>query len=108
MVNAKISEKQLLNLYKEVKCLVCDGQSIAESGAEHAIILKEFIKEKANKGATEDDIKQYLVEKFGHEILFTPPHEDFYILLWLFPYLLLIIIIAWIYYRKKNIRKSNL
>ncbi len=96
---ANISEKQLINLYREVKCLVCAGQNIAESRTEHAMILKEFIENKASKGASEVEIKKYLVDKFGDEILFSPPTENFYTILWIFPYLLLSIIIAVTYIR---------
>jgi cytochrome c-type biogenesis protein CcmH len=105
---ADISEKNLINLYREVKCLVCAGQSIAESNADHAIILREFIKEKAANGASETEIKKYLVDKFGPEVLFSPPQENFYKLLWAFPYLLLAGIIILIYFKKPFFKKKNL
>ena len=60
-------------IYKNLRCLVCQGQSIADSNSEFALTLKSVVNDKVNEGLTEQDIYKFLAEKYGDWILYNPP-----------------------------------
>ena len=74
--SAFAEETRAINLFKEVRCLVCQGQTIHESNAEIAEDLKTLIREKIVEGKTDKEIKSFLVEKYGDWILMTPPVKE--------------------------------
>ena len=61
-----------LNLFKEIRCLVCQSQTIHESNSELAEDIKLLIREQISEGKTDDQIKQFLVDKYGEWVLMTP------------------------------------
>jgi cytochrome c-type biogenesis protein CcmH len=83
-------EKTAQGIFEDVKCLVCQGESLAESNADMAVDMRELIRNKVAQGETPSEIKSYLVEKFGEQILQTPPMDDSTYLLWFLPVILLI------------------
>jgi cytochrome c-type biogenesis protein CcmH len=84
-------ERQARELFQDVKCLVCKGESLAESNADMAVDMREMIRGKIAGGQTPAEIKADLVEKFGEQVLQTPPMDDSTYLLWFFPVILLTI-----------------
>ena len=86
--SALTEETRAINLFKEVRCLVCQGQTIHESNAEIAEDLKKLIREKIDEGETDKEIKGYLVEKYGDWILYDPGLNKNTYLLWLLPILI--------------------
>ena len=91
-----------IELFKEVRCLVCQGQTIHESNAELAEDIKKLIREKISQGETDRQIKEYLVEKYGDWILMTPPFNSLTYILWSFPFLIMIIGAFAIYRQKRG------
>ena len=89
--NAIAEDPRAIELFKEVRCLVCQGQTIHESNAELAEDIKNLIREKISQGETDRQIKEYLVEKYGDWILMTPPFNSLTYILWSFPFLIMII-----------------
>ena len=89
-IHAQTSDERANNLFKEVRCLVCQGQTIHESNAELAEDLKIIIKEEITKGKSDEDIKQFLVDKYGDWIVFKPQFNIQNSLLWILPYIALI------------------
>lgn len=79
------------DLYEELRCLVCQNQSLLESNAPLALDLKKLVLDKLNKGDTKEDIKLYLVERYGEFILLKPTYSLQNILLWIGPLLFLLI-----------------
>ena len=77
-------------LQKEFRCLVCQGESIDESGAPLAADLRRLIREHIARGETDDQIRHYLVARYGQFILMNPPVEPETYALWLAPFLVLI------------------
>tara|TARA_B100001029_G_C14923521_1_gene373400 strand:+ start:368 stop:748 length:381 start_codon:yes stop_codon:yes gene_type:complete len=73
-------------IYKNLRCLVCQGQSIADSNSEFALTLKSVVNDKVNEGLTEQDIYKFLAEKYGDWILYNPPLKSKSYLLWALPY----------------------
>lgn len=83
-------EKKVMAIAEELRCLVCQNQTIADSHAELAIDLKNQVREMLQKGKTEDEIKRYMVERYGDFVLYRPPVQNNTWVLWVGPFLLLI------------------
>jgi len=78
-------------LQKELRCLVCQGESLDESNAPLAADLRRLIREHIGAGETDDQIKAYLVARYGDFILLNPPLRSDTFLLWFGPILLLLL-----------------
>ena len=100
--SAFAEETRAINLFKEVRCLVCQGQTIHESNAEIAEDLKTLIREKIVEGKTDKEIKGFLVEKYGDWILMTPPVKGLTYVLWFAPIIFMAIGLIVIFRRKKE------
>ena len=94
-VNNTLNEKQLIDKTREIsqniRCLVCQNQSIDESNSELAKDLRVLIKEKVSKGFNNKEIYNYLSRRYGDYILLNPPLKTNTILLWFLPFLILIL-----------------
>ena len=77
-------------LFEELRCLVCQNQSISESDAPLAKDLKLIVIEQLNKGKTKAEVKSFLVDKYGEFILFKPTFSLKNLLLWIAPIIFLI------------------
>lgn len=77
-------------IHKNLRCLVCQGQSISDSNSEFAQTLKLVVKDLISEGKTEDEIYNFLSEKYGDWILYKPRFNLENFLLWSFPYITLI------------------
>ncbi|MEJ0027300.1 MAG: cytochrome c-type biogenesis protein [Rhizomicrobium sp.] len=78
-------------LQKELRCMVCQGESIDESNAPLAADLRALIRAHIKAGESDDDIKQFLVARYGDVILMRPPFDANTYALWLTPFLVLIV-----------------
>ena len=78
-------------IHKNLRCLVCQGQSIADSNSDFALTLKMVVKDLIDQGKTEDEIYSFLSDKYGDWILYKPKINQGNLLLWGLPYLALII-----------------
>ena len=85
------NEKDLIKIYQNIRCLVCQGQSIDESNSEFARDLKLVIKNKIKNGASEKEVYDFLEEKYGEWILLKPNFNYNSLILWFFPYLIFIV-----------------
>ena len=88
---ASTDSKREQNLFKEIRCLVCQSQTIHESNSELAEDIKLLIREKVSAGKTDHEIKQFLVEKYGEWILMTPRFNQYTYLLWIAPLIIFVI-----------------
>ena len=77
-------------IHKNLWCLVCQGQSIADSNSDFAITLKMVVKDLIKSGKSEDEIYDFLSEKYGDWILYNPKLNAGNLLLWSLPYLVLV------------------
>ncbi len=91
-------EKRAMALEKQLRCLVCQNQTIADSHAELAIDLKKEIREKLKAGMSENQIKQFLVARYGDFVLYNPPIKATTVPLWFGPFALLIAAVAGLFY----------
>ena len=78
-------------IHKNLRCLVCQGQSIADSNSDFALTLKMVVKDLIEQGKTEEQIYSFLSDKYGDWILYKPKLNLGNFLLWGLPYLALII-----------------
>lgn len=83
-------EQRVAALSAELRCLVCQNQSLADSHAELAIDLKNQVREMMVRGLTDDQIKEYLTQRYGDFVLYRPPVRASTWLLWAGPFLLLV------------------
>jgi cytochrome c-type biogenesis protein CcmH len=83
-------EKRLSTLAEELRCLVCQNQTLADSHAELAADLRNEIRELIRQGQTDEQIKQYLVARYGDFVLYRPPLKTTTTLLWFGPGLLMV------------------
>ena len=81
---------QLLEVYKNLRCLVCQGQSIADSNSEFAQTIKLVIRDLINEGKSEKEIYNFLIEKYGEWIVYKPPLNSNNFVLWFLPYLVFV------------------
>ena len=75
---------------KNLRCLICQGQSVYDSDSEFAISLKLVVKEKLSEGMSEKEIYSYFKNKYGDWILYDPEFDKKTYFLWLMPILMFI------------------
>lgn len=84
-----VLEARLIKLANELRCLVCQNETIAASNAELAVDLRNQVREKLRAGASDQEIIDYLVARYGDFILYRPPVKATTIGLWVGPFVLL-------------------
>lgn len=82
-------EKRVMELSEELRCLVCQNQSLADSHAELAIDLKNQVREKLGQGMSNQQVIDYMVARYGDFVLYRPPVKSVTWLLWFGPFVLL-------------------
>ena len=103
---AQASAERELRIYKNIRCLVCQGQSIADSNSDFAQTIKLVVKDLIKDGKTENEIYSFMSDKYGEWIVFKPQINKQNFILWFLPYLALIfggIIIFLILKRRRNL-----
>jgi cytochrome c-type biogenesis protein CcmH len=83
-------EARMMALAQELRCLVCQNQTLADSQADLAADLRQEVRELMLKGQSDEQIKRYLVARYGDFVLYRPPLKPTTWLLWFGPALLLI------------------
>ena len=83
-------EERARALQRELRCMVCQGESIDESNAPLAADLRALVRAHIQAGESDDQIKQFLVARYGDVILMQPPFDANTYALWLTPFLVLI------------------
>ena len=84
------SQTKLLNVYKNLRCLVCQGQSIADSNSDFAATIKLVVQDQFDDGKTEEEVYNFLISKYGEWIVYQPTFNKNNLLLWILPYIALI------------------
>jgi len=83
-------ERRMMTLAQELRCLVCQNQTLADSQADLAADLRQEIRELIKKGQSDEQIKRYLVARYGDFVLYRPPLKAVTWLLWFGPAVLLV------------------
>ena len=82
-------EARMLGITGELRCLVCQNQTIADSHADLAVDLRQEVREMLKRGMTDDQVRRYMTDRYGDFILYRPPLKATTAVLWLGPALLL-------------------
>ena len=86
-----VLEKRMIGLAENLRCLVCQNESLASSHAELAEDLRREVREQMSKGKNDQEIIDYLVARYGDFVLYKPPVKSYTVLLWFGPFALLLI-----------------
>lgn len=84
-----VNEAAARALMKEIRCLVCQNQSIEDSNSDLAKDLRMIVRERVQLGDTPADVRAYLVDRYGDWVLLDPPLNKMTVLLWGSPFLFL-------------------
>lgn len=85
------AEKRFRSLSEELRCLVCQNQSLADSNAELALDLRREVHRMIVEGKSDEEILDFMVQRYGDFVLYDPPLRTSTLLLWGAPLLLLVI-----------------
>jgi len=85
-----VLEERVMNLSKELRCLVCQNETLADSRADLAEDLRNQIREQMKAGKSDKEIVAYLTARYGKFILYNPPIDPTTYLLWFGPFVLLL------------------
>ena len=90
-LSSTYSEEQTINITKNLRCLICQGQTIHESNSDFAESMKKYIKSELENGKTNEEIFSSLIQKYGQWIVYDPGISKNTLLLWALPLLLFLI-----------------
>ena len=80
-----VAHSRVVEVSKQLRCLVCQNESIADSQAELAIDLRNQVIAQVRAGKTNEEIVQYMVDRYGDFVLYNPPFKTSTLILWLGP-----------------------
>lgn len=100
--NNNEDEKRFFSLIKEIRCPKCTSGSLASSNAPVSEDLKKVIAEMIEDGQSDEDIKNFISDRFGKETLYDTPREPNTYALWYSPFAFLLICLAFFFFRKKS------
>ncbi len=99
-----VTEQRLISISEEMRCLVCQNESLAGSRSDLANDLRREIRTLIKEGKSDDQIRNFMVERYGDFVLYRPPVKPITWLLWIGPFIILLIGIAvlFTYLRRRN------
>ena len=86
---AQVSEETVHEIGAQLRCVVCQSLSVADSPSETANQMRGIIRERLAAGDSPEQVKAYFVEKYGLWILLSPPRQGFNLLVWVVPFVAL-------------------
>ena len=86
-----VLEARMLQIASELRCLVCQNQTIADSHADLAVDLRREVREQLKHGKSDREIIDYMTARYGDFVLYRPPFKATTVLLWLGPALMLVL-----------------
>ena len=99
-----VLEKRVIELAAELRCLVCQNQSLADSNAGLAVDLRNQIRERMREGQSESQIVDFMVARYGDFVLYRPPVKGTTALLWFGPILLVAVGLVVLFVRLRRRR----
>jgi cytochrome c-type biogenesis protein CcmH len=107
-----VANKRAVQLAEQLRCLVCQNQSLADSNAELALDLRRQIREQIAQGRSNDEIVDFMVSRYGDFVLYRPPLKASTWLLWFGPPLVLLVgfvmLMRYVRERRKRIEREPL
>jgi cytochrome c-type biogenesis protein CcmH len=104
-----VLEKRVMALSENLRCLVCQNESLAGSHADLAVDLRQQIREQMKAGKSDKEIIAYMTDRYGDFVLFLPPVKSTTYLLWFGPFLLLAasVAVALLYLKRRRARAGD-
>jgi cytochrome c-type biogenesis protein CcmH len=104
MAEDPVLEERVMNLSRELRCLVCQNETLADSRADLAVDLRNEIREQMKAGKTDQEIIAFLTARYGDFVLYRPPVKAATYLLWFGPFVLLLggLLILFRYVRQRR------
>ena len=101
-----VLEKRVMTLAEDLRCLVCQNETLASSHSDLAVDLRQQIREQMRAGKSNQEIIAFMTERYGDFVLFRPPVKTTTYLLWFGPFVLLIIggIVQYLYLKRRRER----
>jgi len=115
MVNAKEAEsviadpvlhERVMSVSAELRCLVCQGQSLADSHSEFAVDMRQQIHDMMADGMTNREVVDFMVQRYGDTVRYRPPFNAVTVLLWFGPFILLAAGVGVLYFNIARRRKQ--
>ena len=99
-----VTERRLISISEEMRCLVCQNESLAGSRSDLANDLRREIRTLIKEGKSDEQIRSFMVERYGDFVLYRPPVKPITWLLWIGPFVILMIGIGFLfsYLRRRN------
>jgi len=95
-------EERARDIGEQLRCVVCQNQSIEESEADLAIDMKRIVRDRIAAGDSDEDIIAYMRDRYGDYVLLKPPVQSNTYLLWFGPFLLVLCGLGWFVLRSKR------
>lgn len=95
-------DDRMTRLSQEIRCPVCNGQSVFESDVPEAVFIRHLIEKGIKSGKADGEIRDYLVTMYGEEILLRPEINKYSTPLWAFPFALLALVGGILIWRQKR------
>lgn len=112
MAKDPVVEKRMIALAENLRCLVCQNESLASSHADLAEDLRREVREQIKKGKSDQEILDYLVARYGDFVLYDPPVKSYTMLLWFGPFALFLLgavaLVFQIRKRRRNMPEAEL
>ena len=89
MISDPVISARMAHLTQKLRCLVCQGQSVADSGSDFSNDIRREVKKLMEEGKSDKEVIDFLVQRYGDFILFEPPVKDTTLLLWAGPFALM-------------------
>lgn len=103
-----VMERRMIDLAEKVRCLVCQSEAVASSHSDWSNDVRQIMRDKMKAGASDQEIMDMLVERFGKSVLFDPPVDKETMPLWAAPFVMFLLGIAALFFQLRKRRESVL
>lgn len=99
-----VVEQRLISIAEEMRCLVCQNESLAGSRADLAVDLRKELREQIRQGRSDDEIREFMVSRYGDFVLYRPRVKPVTWVLWAGPFVLMVagIVVLMMYLRRRD------
>jgi cytochrome c-type biogenesis protein CcmH len=101
-------EARAQGLMREIRCVVCENEPVSQSTADIAVDMRRKIREQVSEGQSDGEIRGFFIERYGQYVSLRPPAEGLGMLLWAFPFALLLGVAGLIGWRSFRSRHRDL
>jgi cytochrome c-type biogenesis protein CcmH len=104
-----VVEQRLIDIAEEMRCLVCQNESLAGSRADLAVDLRRELREQIRQGRSDAEIREFMVSRYGDFVLYRPRVKPITYLLWAGPFVLMIagVVVLMMYLRRRGRATAN-